>query len=197
MEILLIRHGESEGDRLKVHEGRADFSLTDLGLKQVHRMAERVNNDFAPELIWASTLKRSKETATLLAETVGCPIHFEDDLMEHNNGVLAGVPFEEAKKIPMPKFPHERIENGESAIEFRMRMEMIFSKILALSTNYKRIAIVAHGGVIHHILHSFLKMPIHTEFGFFTGDTGIHLLEITENKRFVRFLNDTSHLKSV
>jgi len=30
-------------------------------------------------------------------------IHFEDDLMEHKNGVLAGLSFDEAKKIPIPK----------------------------------------------------------------------------------------------
>ena len=31
MQILLIRHGESEADILHVHEGRADFELTDKG----------------------------------------------------------------------------------------------------------------------------------------------------------------------
>lgn len=160
-------------------------------------MAERVHHEFAPELIWSSTLKRAKETATILSEVVGCEIKFEDDLMEHNNGVLAGLSFEEAKKIPIPKYPHESVENGESQIEFRMRMEMIFSRIIAFSSSYKRIAIVAHGGVIHNLLHSFLKMPIHTEFGFYTGDTGIHLLEINEKGRFVRFLNDTNHIRNL
>ena len=29
MQILLIRHGESEADILNVHEGRADFELTE------------------------------------------------------------------------------------------------------------------------------------------------------------------------
>ncbi|WP_088071890.1 histidine phosphatase family protein [Gottfriedia luciferensis] len=197
MEILLIRHGQSEADILNVHEGRADFSLTDLGVKQVQKMAERVKNDFVPEIIWASTLKRAKETATILSKVTDCEIIFEDDLMEHNNGVLAGLSFEDAKKIPSPKYPHESVENGESAIEFRMRMEMIFSRIVASSSNRERIAIVAHGGVIHNLIHSFFKMPIHTEFGFFTGDTGIHLLEINEKGRFVRFLNDTSHIKSL
>jgi 2,3-bisphosphoglycerate-dependent phosphoglycerate mutase len=197
MEILLIRHGESEADILKVHEGRADFSLTELGNRQVSKMAERVKNEFAPEIIWASTLKRAKETATILADVVGCKINFEDDLMEHNNGVLAGLSFEEAKKIPAPKYPHESVENGESAIEFRMRMEMIFSRILASSTNYQRIAIVAHGGVIHNLLHSYLKLPIYSDFGFYTGDTGIHLLEMNEKGRFVKFLNDTNHIKEL
>lgn len=197
MEIVLIRHGQSEADLLNVHEGRADFSLTDLGIKQVNKMAERVKNEFAPEVIWSSTLKRAKETATILSDMTGCEIKFEDDLMEHNNGVLAGVSFEEAKKIPMPIHPHESVENGESAIEFRMRMEMIFSRILASSTNLNRIAIVAHGGVIHNLILSFLNIPIHSDFGFFTGDTGIHLLEINERGRFIRFLNDTNHIRDL
>ncbi len=31
MKLLLIRHGESETDLLDVHEGRADFALTERG----------------------------------------------------------------------------------------------------------------------------------------------------------------------
>jgi 2,3-bisphosphoglycerate-dependent phosphoglycerate mutase len=42
MEILLIRHGESEADILNVHEGRADFPSTELGQKQAMAMANRV-----------------------------------------------------------------------------------------------------------------------------------------------------------
>jgi 2,3-bisphosphoglycerate-dependent phosphoglycerate mutase len=74
MQILLIRHGESEADILNVHEGRADFPLTELGRKQVRLMAEKVKHEFPPDFIWASTLKRASETATILADKVGCPI---------------------------------------------------------------------------------------------------------------------------
>ena len=31
MRLLIIRHGESQADLLNVHEGRADFELTDRG----------------------------------------------------------------------------------------------------------------------------------------------------------------------
>ncbi|WP_419471630.1 histidine phosphatase family protein [Gottfriedia acidiceleris] len=37
-----MRHGQSDADLLAVHEGSADFSLTDLGIKQVNKMVERV-----------------------------------------------------------------------------------------------------------------------------------------------------------
>lgn len=82
MEILLIRHGESEADILHVHEGKAGFPLTKRGRKQVQLMAEKVANEFPPEAIWASTLQRASETASILSEKVGCPIRFEEKLME-------------------------------------------------------------------------------------------------------------------
>ncbi|MBE1554178.1 histidine phosphatase family protein [Sporosarcina limicola] len=193
MEILLIRHGESEADILNVHEGRADFPLTAKGRNQVHLMAARVKNEFPPEIIWASTLQRVSETASVLAEKVGCPIHFEEELMEYNNGILAGLSFKEAKKYPNPKYLHERIEGGESHIEFRMRIESIFSKILS-SAQYNRIAIVAHGGVINCLLRSFFHMPVTKDFYFKNGDTGISYIEITEQDKVVHFLNSIAHL---
>lgn len=43
MEILLIRHGQTEADILNVHEGSTDFSLTDEGVKQATKIAQRVS----------------------------------------------------------------------------------------------------------------------------------------------------------
>lgn len=200
MDILLIRHGQSEADILNVHEGRADFSLTELGRKQAKLMAQRVKNEFPPEFIWCSTLQRAQQTAVILANEIGCPLQNHPDLMEFNNGVLAGLPFEEAKeKYPEPpggRKPHVRIEGGESDIEFRARAESIFSYILS-NSDYKRIAIVAHGGMISKLLQSFLKLPISNDYGFYTGDTGIHLITITSQRRVIKFLNSTEHIRSL
>ncbi|MEG7924348.1 histidine phosphatase family protein [Bacillus cereus] len=193
MQILLIRHGESEADILHVHEGRADFELTDKGRQQVQRLVQKVKKDFAPDFIWASTLKRARETGEILAEAIGCPIQLEEELMEFNNGVQAGLSFEEAKKYPEPRFLHDRFENGESFIEFRMRIEGIFSKIMIENT-YDRIAIVAHGGVINSLLRAFFKMPISMDYYFKMGDTGISLIEIEGEQKTVHFINDTNHL---
>lgn len=77
MQILLIRHGESEADILKVHEGRADFELTEMGRRQVSSLVQKVKQDFPPDFIWASTLKRARETAETLAKTVGCQCNWK------------------------------------------------------------------------------------------------------------------------
>ncbi|MGE6362932.1 histidine phosphatase family protein [Bacillus paramycoides] len=193
MQILLIRHGESEADILNVHEGRADFELTEKGRQQVQKLIQKVKAEFPPDFIWASTLKRARETAETLAEAIGCPIQLEEELMEFNNGVQAGLSFEEAKKYPEPKYFHDRFENGESFIEFRMRIEGIFSKIVTENT-YDRIAIIAHGGVINSILRAFFQMPISMDYYFKMGDTGISLIELTDKQKIVHFINDTNHL---
>lgn len=98
VEILLIRHGESEADLLKVHEGRADFPLTEKGLDQAKKMAKFVSLHFPPEIILASPLKRAKRTAEILREEIGCRLIIEPDLMEYNNGVLAGLSKDEGAK---------------------------------------------------------------------------------------------------
>jgi 2,3-bisphosphoglycerate-dependent phosphoglycerate mutase len=196
MQILLIRHGQSEADILNVHEGRADFPLTELGRRQVKSMAERVSTNYPPELIWSSTLQRASETAKILSETVNCPIKFDDKLMEYNNGVLAGLSFEEGKKYSILKSMHERIEGGESAIEFRMRVEGIFSEILQTSL-CSRIAIVCHGGVINNILRAFFRLPVTKDYAFMSGDTAIHYFEVTEDYRKIHFLNSLEHLSQI
>jgi 2,3-bisphosphoglycerate-dependent phosphoglycerate mutase len=201
MEILLIRHGESEGDILHVHEGRADLLLTDHGRRQAREMAKVVKEKFIPEVIWASTLKRARETAEILSQETRIKVKEDDGLREFNNGVLAGLPYAEAKtRYPEPeggRKPHEAIEDGESELEFRFRAETVFSKILAESEGRKRIAIVSHGGMISNLLKAFLNLPPISNTYFVTGDTGIHLLKVNGNQKAVLFLNDCGHLAKV
>jgi 2,3-bisphosphoglycerate-dependent phosphoglycerate mutase len=201
MEILLIRHGQSEGDILQVHEGRADLLLTDHGRRQAKEMAKVVSEKYMPEVIWASTLKRARETAEILSVETGIEVIEEDSLREFNNGVLAGVPYAEAKiRFPEPeggRKPHEPIEEGESELEFRFRAQTVFSKILAESAGRKRIAIVSHGGMISNLLRAFLNLPVSSDTHFPTGDTGIHLLQVNGGQKKVMFLNDCGHLAKV
>lgn len=194
MQILLIRHGQSEADLLEVHEGKSDFPLTAKGREQARWMARRVTEEFPPDFIWASTLKRASETATILRERVGCPIQLLDELKEHDNGDMAGKPLSEVP-IPWDILPFEKYgRNGESKIEFRARGEQVFSRICKSSEAYNRIAIVSHGGMISRIIESFLQLPVIHNVFFETGDTGIHLLEYTERGRLIRFTNSTHHL---
>lgn len=198
MELLVIRHGQSEADILGRHEGRADYELTELGIKQVKLLSEWLSIKYPPDFIISSTLKRASKTAEILSERVGIQVEYDKNLMEFNNGLLAGLTFEDAeKKYPFPsegKKPHESYYGQETLIEFRARAELVLSRIIYDYPCDKRIAIVSHGGMINMLFRSFMCLPLVTDFRIHNGDTAVHLWTINENKRSINFLNSTEHL---
>lgn len=197
MKLLIIRHGESEADLLRVHEGRADFALTAEGQRQAAAMAEWVAENYTIDRIYASTLIRAQQTAAALAAITKAPMQNEDDLREYNNGLLAGLPYAEAAAKYPPQAnlpPHCSVYEMESQIDFRCRIERILSRIMHESSNDDTIAIVSHGGTIKMLYQAFLGLPMVSDIIFATGDTGIHLWERTLSRRRVIFANSTAHL---
>jgi 2,3-bisphosphoglycerate-dependent phosphoglycerate mutase len=151
-----------------------------------------------PDVIYASPLIRTAETAQILAAQMHLPVQFEDDLMEWNNGVLAGLLRTEAdQKYPppaTPRKPHECVEGGETDIAFRARAEMIWSRLLHQTPENQRVAVVAHGGVINQLFHCFLQLPLQANLWLVTGDTGVHLWRVRGETRWVLLGNSLVHL---
>lgn len=199
LRIILIRHGQSEADILKVHEGRADFPLTEKGITQAEKMASFISKHFRPEILLSSPLKRAKKTSEILQEKVGCELLEIPELAEYNNGVLAGMDREvAAKKYPLPEGGrpiHIPIQEGESELEFRHRVERAFYEIIHDYCSLAEIAIVSHGGFISHFINVFLGISIDEKVIFPTGDTGVHMLEIKNGERRILFLNRQDHLR--
>ena len=196
MELLIIRHGESEADILHVHEGRADFELTARGHKQAKAMAAYVSQNYSVAAIYCSTLKRARQTASHLSDAVGLPVKPEEKLMEFNNGLLAGLDHETVlRKYPyVENLPvHASVYEQESALEFRFRAEYMLSKILSENSADSTVAVVTHGGMINQLYRSLLRLPVDCDIGFATGDAGIHVWKITKDKRMILRANLTEH----
>lgn len=197
MRLLIIRHGESEADILDVHEGRADFNLTEKGHTQAQAMAEYLKKHYTIHKIYASPLKRAFQTATHLSEAIGVPVITEEKLMEFNNGLIAGLSWAEAdEKYPrIPDLPvHASVYEQESKLEFRYRAEYILSKIIAENEDDSTVAIVSHGGMINQLYQAFLKLPVTSGMTFPTSDTGIHEWMIKGEEQYVLRANGTTHL---
>jgi 2,3-bisphosphoglycerate-dependent phosphoglycerate mutase len=202
MNLLIIRHGQSEADILEVMEGRADFNLTDLGRKQAELMADWVAKNYKIDKIFSSPLKRASQTVNILSERTGIDVIFDDDLMEWQNGIIAGMPREEARaKYPRPevKYPHTIVYEQESEIQFRMRAETILSKIINENPIDYTIAVVSHGGLIGQLFQSFIRSPVTVSNIYIggTGDTGIHEWRTDGNRRGIIHVNLQKHLESL
>jgi 2,3-bisphosphoglycerate-dependent phosphoglycerate mutase len=163
MTLIIMRHGQSEADLLNVCEGRADFNLTDLGKIQVQNTAEKLSSEYKIDKIFSSTLKRARQTAEIFNSYTNSKVEYLEDLMEFNNGLIAGLPREEAnKKYPKdPNLPYDKAMYGmESLKEFRLRAEKTLSYIINNTGKDETAAVVSHGGMINMLYQSFLKMPL-------------------------------------
>lgn len=195
MKLLIIRHGESEADLLDVHEGRADFELTERGHRQAEAMSEYVSQNYQIVKIYHSPLKRAAQTAGHLALKTQLPLIPDEHLMEFNNGLIAGLKHSVAKeKYPQVKVPiHSSVYGQESMLEFRYRAEYMLSKLISENDDESTIAVVTHGGMINQLYRAYFRLPLDSKFAFYTGDTGIHEWIINGDSRILVKANYVPH----
>lgn len=196
MRLLVIRHGESEADLLDVHEGRADFPLTQRGHRQAEALARYVKANYEVSAIYSSTLKRACQTAEHLSRETGVPVTADPMLMEFNNGLIAGMGRSEARErypevVGLPV--HASVYGQESALEFRFRADYMLSKIIADVGEGHVAVVVTHGGMINQLYRSFRRLPVDCGVFFSTGDTGLHEWRVEPRRRWVVKSNWTGH----
>lgn len=91
-QLYYIRHGQTEANVAEIFAGRMDTPLTELGRTQAKNAAPGVAK-LGIELIVSSPLSRARDTATIIAEGIGYPVHeimFNDLFVERDYGSLVG-----------------------------------------------------------------------------------------------------------
>jgi probable phosphoglycerate mutase len=119
MTILLVRHGETEWNRARRHQGRFDSPLTARGLAQAHAIGRRLAG--LPGVIAApivsSPQERALHTAKIICEELGgrrVP-RLDARLREHSVGLWDGLTYNEIEAL-MPG-----IFDGESHHQWYFR----------------------------------------------------------------------------
>ena len=157
MMLYLVRHGKDDDS---IRGGWSNHGLVPFGVEQVNKLAsEMVAANMSIDYIYSSDLQRTKETAEILSNYLGCPVEYITGLRETNNGDLAGMEHGLANE----KYPgvywsslayDECYPNGESPEMFYNRVKTTWielkNKILEQPT--KSTLIVTHQGVIEVIL---------------------------------------------
>jgi 2,3-bisphosphoglycerate-dependent phosphoglycerate mutase len=91
--LVLVRHGETAGNRAERFVGSSDQPLTDLGEEQARRLVPMVDG-FAPDVVLTSPLLRAWRTAELASG--GRALVVEPDLREVDFGAWEDRSFAEA-----------------------------------------------------------------------------------------------------
>jgi len=148
--LIMVRHGESEGNAIRRFTTSGDAKITDLGRRQALEAALKIKLQFQPMLVIASTFARARETGLIIAAELSIPIEYEAEFREMSLGDLAGQPYESIANDPTfdPKRSWMwRAPNGESHEDVRRRVAPVLDRVAAKYSD-DEIVIVSHGGVM-------------------------------------------------
>ena len=150
MKLIVIRHGETilnKEDRLQGCKG-PNVGLNDEGKRMVERLREHIL--VMPDIIYASPLKRTQETAHLINMRFRLPIINTVALVERDFGTLSGKLRSEIDSKLVESDLEGRYDyrpyGGESVNEVRRRVQGFID--LLRSQREQTIMIVTHRGVI-------------------------------------------------
>ena len=157
IEVVIIRHGKTEGNTRKAYIGSTDESLKPEFIEKID-----IKKYPLVEKVFSSPLKRCLETAKIIYP-LETKLRIKEDLKECDFGDFEGKNYEELKNDSnyikwLENNGEEKIPNGESRVEFEKRCQLCFKDIIreCLENNIKKIAIICHGGTIMSILHKFV-----------------------------------------
>lgn len=88
--VILIRHGEAEGNLTHRLIGWSDVALTPKGNQQATLVARRLA-DLPIDRLISSDLLRTRQTATPIAQATGLDLVTDERIREIDNGVWTGL----------------------------------------------------------------------------------------------------------
>lgn len=90
MRLIIVRHGESEWNRIHRYQGQLDAPLSELGLRQAEALGERLKGEELDQ-IYTSPLQRAALTAkAIAAHHPAVPFAYADALLEIHHGEWQG-----------------------------------------------------------------------------------------------------------
>jgi broad specificity phosphatase PhoE len=204
--VLLVRHGQSQGNAEQRFGGHSPTPLSELGQRQAEATALSLAGERVTA-VYSSDLLRAVQTAEPLARATGLEITRTPALRERSVGLMEGLTFEEAAAAHPDEYAallrrdfEHVLSGGESyrqlldraAAELDRAVERHRGGTLALFSHTGTICILA----LH--LMGALDAPHLKPVWLSTSNCGINRFELRSDG-FVRVsvLNDTRHLTGI
>lgn len=152
MNIFLLRHGETDWNKVQRLQGHTDIPLNQNGRSQIKQVADTFANMNADiNLIISSPLSRAYESAEIVADSLGYvkeKILVEPLLIERCFGAGEGLTVAERKE----KYPGDNYPGMESYEQLIERANAAFQKVVSAYSDKENILLVAHGAILYAIL---------------------------------------------
>jgi enolase len=158
MQLTIIRHGQSQWNKLNLFTGSKDIDLTDEGIIE----AKNCINNEKFDVAFTSNLKRAYKTCEIIKKETNQNYNIikNDELNERDYGDLTGKNKSETIEIygeNQVKLWRRSVDirppNGENLLDVIKRVEKYFNNVIKPEIiSNKKILIVAHGNSIRALL---------------------------------------------
>ena len=199
--VLLVRHGQTSSNTTGFFMGWSDEDLNEVGYAQVQALSSRLAN-LPVSSIYTSPLRRTYNTAAILAKPHKLELKVIDELIEIQAGDWQGLHTDEIKQRWPELWQQSRTDvsnvtlpNGESFGQVRERAVRAFDTILAANHD-RQVAIVSHEVVIKVIVAHALGATNSIYRRFEVRNASLSEIQITDDNARLVTLNDVSHLEA-
>ncbi len=190
MKIYLVRHGETDWNKIGRLQGQSDVPLNENGIRLARETAAALSS--VPfEAVFSSPLGRAVETARIIRGERDLEIQTDRRLLEMDFGVMENMDFVTAKQDaahPMYNFffapasytPPERAESFRQLYD--RSGEFLRERILGLEGRYENILITGHGAMNRSILNPLADIPLEDFWRIHLPNCAVSLLSLEDGK---------------
>jgi probable phosphoglycerate mutase len=201
--VILVRHGQTEWNRVERFRGRADIPLNQVGIEQARLTGERIAREWMVDVVYSSPLSRSLRTAEEIARHFRLEVSPNAGLEDIDYGLWQGLSPDQVRT----RWPQElddwyshpesaRIPEGESLDVLRARVMNAVQQLCDLHSG-RTLAMVGHTVVNRMILLGVLGLG-NDRFWRIRQDTcAINTFETDNGDFTMGSLNDTCHLSTI
>ena len=206
-EIILIRHGETAWNAIRKLQGHLDIPLNAEGTRQAKALASALQTEKLDAII-SSDLQRAVQTAGEIARLQGLSTRIDADLRERCFGGFEGLLYSDLplrfpqayatwrSRDPDANFPPSETDAGnigESIRQFHQRC-MTTIEHYARQFEGKKIALVAHGGVLECAYRAAKNLPLNAEREIIIYNASINRFSFTEGEIKLMQWGNIAHL---
>ena len=200
-ELILIRHGQTEGNLRRLLVGRTDMPLDDIGRRQAAATADFAAASYQPDLVISSPLVRARDTAGEIGGRLGLAVEIEPGLVELDFGDVEGWAIEEAlthhphmaEVLLDPNGDDYSWPNGEMLGDFHRRVIECFH-MLADKHRGHHVIVVTHGGVIGSYYAQIDGRNPNDFSAYHFDNCGVTRVEVISGRARALEVNLTAHL---
>jgi broad specificity phosphatase PhoE len=184
MEVVLVRHGETEWSRDGRHTGRSDVPLTEVGRRQAERL-RGVLGEWRFDRVLSSPLSRALDTCRLAG--FGERAELSDALLEWDYGEYEGLTTPQIREMrPGWNLWRDGCPGGESTADVGARVDSIVGELQGSEGD---VALFAHGHVLRVLAARWVELAPEAAARFWLATATISVLGFERETAAIRRWN--------